>query len=139
MSYHPDKLRLPRFFRYICRVLGFNKTVSCIGDSRQNPTVEMSMIFRALFIGMLLQWGSIRRLTKESSRFQLRKFLGTTVSFCANTVSYGLEHIDTDSLEEELTRAPKRLKRNQAARQTIGGLQVVAFDGTEIFRSKEIH
>ena len=138
MSYHPDKLRLNRFFRYIVRVLGFSKTADAIGDTRQNPTVKMPTIFRAMFVCMLLQWGSIRRITKESTRFQIRKFLGSTVSFCANTVGYGLEHIDINSLEQELTRAPKAMKRNQAFRQTIGGLEVVAFDGTETFRSTEI-
>ena len=60
------------------------------------------------------------------------------MNFCANTVAYGLEHIDTNSLEHELARAPKAMKRNQALRQTIGGLQIVAFDGTETFRSTEI-
>ena len=46
----------------------------------------------------------------------------------------GEQHLDISSLEEELTRAPVRLKRNRAYRKTIGGLQVVAIDGTETFR-----
>ena len=139
MNYRPDKRRLSRFFRYIGRVLGFAQTVAAIGDTRQTPTVEMPTIFRALFLGMLLRWGSIRRITKQSTQPQMRQFLRSTISFCANTVGYGLEHIDTNSLEEELTRAPKHLKRNQAFRQTILGLHTVAIDGTETFRSTGIH
>ena len=139
MSYHPSKLRLRRFFHYITSVLGFSLTVNSIGDTRENPTVEMPTIFRAMFVGMLLRWGSIRRITKQSTRPQMRKFLRCAQQFCANTLAYGLAHIDIPSLEEELARAPKHLRRNRAFRQTIGGLQIVAFDGTETFRSTEIH
>jgi len=41
---------------------------------------------------------------------------------------HGLEHIGLASLEQELTRAPKQLKRNKAFRDTIGGLHIVSLD-----------
>jgi len=63
----------------------------------------------------------------------------TDVSFCDNTVGHGLEHIGIEALEEELTRAPKTLKRNKVFRDTIGGLHTVALDGTEFYRSTSIH
>ena len=99
MSYHPSKLRLRRFFHYITSVLGFSLTVNSIGDTRENPTVEMPTIFRAMFVGMLLRWGSIRRITKQSTRPQMRKFLRCAQQFCANTLAYGLAHIDIPSLD----------------------------------------
>jgi len=56
-----------------------------------------------------------------------------------NASCYGLEHIDISVLEEELTIAPKKLKRNKAYKDTIGGLHIVALDGTEYFRSEKIN
>ena len=47
--------------------------------------------------------------------------------------------MDTDILESELTAVPKKLKQNKAYSDTIGGLHVVAVDGTEHFRSANIH
>jgi len=67
------------------------------------------------------------------------KFLRSDISCCDNSVGHGLEHIGIEALEEELTRAPKQLKRNKAFRDTIGGLSIVALDGTETFRSTSIH
>ncbi len=75
----------------------------------------------------------------QSKRHQMRKFLRSNVSFCDNTVGHSLEHIGIEPLEEELTRAPKQLKRNKAFRDTIGGLHIVALDGTEFYRSTSIH
>jgi len=139
MPYRPDYLRLFKFYRYIVRVFDFSKTVNTMTDSRQNPSVPIATIFRAMFLGLLLRWGSKRSITKESKRHQVRKFLRSNVDFCDNTVGHGLEHIGIEALEEELTRTPKQLERNKAFRDTIGGLHIVALDGTETFRSTSIH
>lgn len=139
MPYRPDYLRLNRFYRYIVRVFDFSTTVKAMTDSRLNPKVPIAIIFRAFFLCLLLRFGSKRSITKESKGHQMRKFLRSSVSFCDNTVGHGLEHIGIAPLEEELTRAPKQLKRNKAFRDTIGGLHIVALDGTETFRSTAIH
>jgi hypothetical protein len=65
-------------------------------------------------------------------------------TFCANTVANGMENMDTDILERELTVVPRKLRRNKAYGTashpgTIGGLRIVAVDGTEHFRSDSIH
>ena len=108
-------------------------------DSRKSCDVPIGVIFRAMFLCILLRFGSKRSITKESKRHQVGKFLHTDVSFCDNTVGHGLGHIGIASLEEELTRAPKQLKQNKAFRDTIGGLHIVSLDGTEFFRSTSIH
>ncbi len=59
-------------------------------------------------------------------------------TFCANTIGYGLEHIDIDILSSSLTAVPKKLKENKAYRNTIGGLHIVALDGTEYFRAEGV-
>lgn len=139
MSYRPDYLRLNKFYRYIVRVFSFSETVKAMTDSRKNPKVPTSTIFRAFFLCVLLRFGSKRSITKKSKRHQMHKFLRSDVSFCDNTVGHSLEHIGIEPLEEELTRAPKQLKRNKAFRDTIGGLHIVALDGTEFYRSTSIH
>ena len=137
MPYLPDSLRLNKFYRYIVRVFDFGDTVKAMTDSRKNPKVD-STLFRGFFLCVLLRFGSKRSITKESKGCQVRKFLRSNVSFCDNTLSHGLEHIGIDGLEEQLTHAPKKLKRNKAFRDTIGGLHVVAIDGTEFYRSTSI-
>ena len=139
MPYQPDSFRLPKFYRYIVRVFDFGDTVKAMTDSRKNPKVPIGTLFRAFFLCVLLRFGSKRSITKESKAPQFRKFLRRDVSFCDNTVGHGLEHIGIASLEEELTRTPKQLKRNKAFRDTIGGLHVVALDGSEFYRSTSIH
>jgi len=86
-------------------------------DSWKKTKAPISTIFRAMFLCLLLRFGSKRSLTKVSKRHQVRKFLRADVSFCDNTLAHGLEHIGIERLEEELTRAPKQLKRNKAFRQ----------------------
>ena len=139
MPYRPDHLRLLKFYRYIHRVFDFSRTVSAMTDSRKRCDVPIAVIFRAMFLCVLLRFGSKRSITKKSKRHQIGKFLPSDVDFCDNTVAHGLEHLGITELEEELTRVPKQLKRNKAFRDTIGGLHIVALDGTETFRSTSIH
>jgi hypothetical protein len=65
-------------------------------------------------------------------------------TYCANTLANGSEEIDTDILQQELSVVPRKLRRNKAYGsaehpRTIGGLRIVAVDGTEHFRSECIH
>jgi hypothetical protein len=112
MSYRPDQLRLNKFYRYILSVFDFSKTVNAMTDSRKNPSVPITVIFLAIFLCVLLRFGSKRSITKESKRHQIDHFLRSDISCCDNTIGHGLEHIGIEALEEELTRAPKQLKRN---------------------------
>jgi hypothetical protein len=139
MSYRPDYLRLNKFYRYILNVFDFSKTVNAMTDSRKAPSVPIAVIFLAMFLCVLLRFGSKRSITKASKRHQVGKLLRSDVDCCDNTIGHGLEHIGIEALEEELTRAPKQLKRNKAFRDTIGGLHIVALDGTEIYRGTSIH
>ena len=139
MPYRPDYFRLNKFYRYIVRVFAFGDTQKAMTDSRKNPTVPIATIFRAMFLCVLLRFGSKRSITKKSKKHQIRKFLRFSVDFCDNSVGHGLEHIGIEALEAELTRTPKQLKRNKAFRDTIGGLHIVSLDGTEFYRSTSIH
>jgi hypothetical protein len=109
-------------------------------------------MFMSVFLCMTLRFGSLRRLSFEAKNGRLRKFLpavdkvpkqdsqNSKETFCANTISNGLENMDTSILQRELTLVPKKLRRNKAYGsaehpRTIGGLRIVAVDGTEHFRS----
>ena len=137
--------RLPNFFRYVNKVYHFSKTVSSMKDKRSRPETSPQTTFTIVFLCALLRFGSIRRLAFESKNGKIRKFLQNIdkETFCANTISNGLENIGTDTLERELTVVPKKLRRNKAygsaeAPRMIGGLKIVAVDGTELYRSESI-
>jgi hypothetical protein len=138
--YKVEKLRLGKFIRHISKVYGFLKTIHAQEDSRKDCDVSIESIFCCVFLCLLLRWGSFRRLSREVMREKIFKFIPDDKSiFCQNTICYGLEHIKTSILEDELTIVPKKLKENKAYNDTIGGLHIVALDGTEYFRSDCIH
>jgi len=140
-DYKVDKLRFSKFYRYICKGYNFFSMVSNQRDLRQNSEVSIETIFVSVFIGLILRWGSFLRLHRELTRGQLKKFIPQKerLTCCPNTIGYGLEHIDTAIQEEQLAFVVKKLKRNRVYNDTIGGLHIVALDGTEYFRSESIH
>jgi hypothetical protein len=141
MGYKVDKLRLSKFYRYIDKTYNFLPLVFGQEDSRQDSDVSITSIFVSVFICLLLRWGSFRRIERELKRGQLNKFIPQKerLTFCQNTIAYGLEHIDTNIQEQQLAQMVKQLKRNKAYTDTIGGLHIVALDGSEYFRSAKIH
>ena len=146
MSYKPSGKRLPNFFRYVNKVYGFFRTTKAMKDKRADSDVSPQTIFTSVFLCLLLRFGSLRQLEFEVKGGRIRKFLPQVdkETFCANTVGNGLENMDTDILEQELTVVPRTLRRNKAYGTaehpgTIGGLRISAVDGTEYYRSESIH
>jgi hypothetical protein len=145
MSYKPTIKRLPNFFRYVNKVYKFSQTVSSIqGNSDREVTPQTT--FMSVFLCLLLRMGSFRQLAKDVKAGRIRKFIPRVdkKTYCANTIGNGLEDMDTDILQQELSTVPKKLRRNKAYGtaqhpRTIGGLKITAVDGTEYFRSECIH
>ena len=144
--YKSLKTRLPNFLRYVNKVYSFCETIKSMRDKRARPKVSPQTTFMGAFVCLLLRFGSFRRLPFESRHGRLSRFLHRSgkETFCANTVANGMENMDTDILERELTVVPRKLRRNKAYGsaehpRTIGGLRIVAADGTEHFRSESIH
>ena len=145
MSYELSVKRLPNFLRYVNKVYGFSQTISSMQSSNA-PEVSGKTIFMSVFLGLLLRLGSFRQLAEDVKSGKIRKFLPEVdkETFCANTIGNGLEHIDMEALQRDLAIVPKKLRRNKAYGTvqnpgTIGGLKIVAIDGTEHFRSDSIH
>jgi len=139
--------RLPNFFRYVNKVYGFSKIVNSMMDKRSNTELTPQIIFMSVFLCCLLRFGSLNRLQFEAKSKRLSKFLKTNKgdkntskdTFCANTIANGLENIDIDILEHQLISIPKKMKRNKVFCKSIGGLKIASVDGTEIYRSENIH
>ena len=145
MSYELSLKRLPNFFRYVNKVYKFHKTISSM-KGNIDAKVSSRTIFMSMFMCLLLRMGSIRQLAIDVQGGKLRKFLFEIDkdTYCANTISNGLEEMDVDILCQELAVVPKKLRRNKAYGtvshpKTIGGLKIAALDGTEYFRSENIH
>ena len=145
MSYELSLKRLPNFLRYVNKVYKFSQTIDSMQGSR-DAEVSPQSIFMSVFLCLLLRMGSLRQLAEDVEAGRIRKFIPRVdkETYCANTVGNGLEDIDTDILQRELSVVPKRLRRNKAYGsaehpRTIGGLRIVAVDGTEHFRSECIH
>jgi hypothetical protein len=146
MSYEPTIERLPNFLKYANKVYGFSDTIDSMQDRRADTDVSAQTIFMSVLLCLLLRLGSIRQLARDVDAGRISKFLPRVdkETYCANTVSNGLENIDTGILQQELAVVPKKLRRNRSYGsaehpRTIGGLRIVAVDGTEHFRSESIH
>ena len=145
MSYELSPKRLPNFLRYVNKVYSFSQTIDSI-QGNGNAEVSPQTIFMSVFLCMLLRLGSLRQLAGDVKAGRIRKFLPRIDKeiYCANTVANGSADIDTDILQQELAVVPRKLRRNKAYGsaehpRTIGGLRIVAVDGTEHFRSDSIH
>jgi len=116
MGYKVDKLRFSKFYRYILKRYNFLHLVSSQGDLIQDSDVSIESIFVSVFICLILRWGSFRRIERELTRGRLQKFIPQKerLTFCQNTIGYGLEHISTEIQEEQLAFVVKKLKRNKA-------------------------
>ena len=144
--YKSLKTRLPNFLRYVNKVYRFSETIKVMRDNRGRTEVSAQTIFMSVYLCLTLRFGSLRRLAFAANNGRIRKFLPGVdkETFCANTVANGMENMDTDILERELTVVPRKLRRNKAYGTaehpgSIGGLRIVAVDGTEHFRSDSIH
>ena len=145
MNYELSLKRLPNFLRYVNKVYRFGKTISSM-KGNDDAKVSARTIFMSMFMCLLLRMGSLRQLAIDVQSGKVRKFLFEIDkdTFCANTISNGLEEIDTGILQQALSIVAKKLRRNKAygtARhpKMIGGLKTVALDGTEYLRSETIH
>jgi|TARA_Y100000310_G_C20619258_1_gene782363 hypothetical protein len=139
MVYRPDKLRLPNFYRYIQRVFHFQQQVSDLEDGRQDAVVPTETLFEALFLCLLLRFGSFRALEFEISSGQAKKVWRHRIPFSINTLRHGLQQFERDSLNDMLLSITKQMKRGKMVSDTICGLHVAALDGTEYYRSAAIH
>jgi hypothetical protein len=145
MSYKLSLKRLPNFLRYVNKVYDFSETIDSM-ESRNEPETSPQTIFMSVFLCMLLRLSSFRQLARDVEDGRIRKFLPRVdkETYCANTIANGMENIDTDIIQCELSVVPKKLRRNKAYGsaehpRTIGGFRIVAVDGTENFRSDSIH
>ena len=145
MSYESSLKRLPNFLRYVNKVYRFSQTIDSM-QGKRNAEVSPETIFMSVFLCMLVRLGSLRQLAKDVEDGRLGKFLPRLdkETYCVNTVANGLEDIDIDTLQRGLSVVPENLRRNKAYGssehpRTIGGLKIVAVDGTEHFRSDSIH
>ena len=146
MRYKSSRKRLPNFLRYVNKVYGLSQIIDSMQDECENADVSPQTIFMSVFLCLLMRLGSFRQLEFEVKNGRIGKFLPRfdRKTFCANTVGNRLESMSTDPLEGELTRVPKKLRRNKAYGtashpKTIDGLRISAVDGTEYFRSESIH
>jgi len=145
MSYESTIRRLPNFFRYVNNVYSFSQTIDSM-QGKRDAEVSSQTIFMSVFLCMLLRLGSLRQLASDVKSGKIRKFLPRIdkETYCANTVGNGLEDIEIETLQRELSVVPRKLRRNKAYGsaehpRTIGGFRIVAVDGTEHFRSESIH
>lgn len=139
MPYRPDKLRVGRFFEYIQRTFSFQEEVEKLNDFRLGETILTESLFEALFSGFVLHLKSFRALEFEIQQGRLKKVWQNRNSFHINSLRYGLEFFQIETLDLMLQSICRKMKRSKMLSLGVSGLHVVAIDGTEFFRSEAIH
>jgi len=121
------------FARYLEKVFDWSARLRRLRDTRQRSQHACAKVFEAVFMGTVLQIGSVHQLEWECGAGALARRIG---ALSEDTVRYVLERMGPDEVLALGCAVARRLKRNGLLRTTTaGGLIVAAVDGIELGHS----
>ncbi|NLZ33865.1 MAG: transposase [Clostridiales bacterium] len=128
---------LNQILTYFSKVYHFREKIKSIKDGRVKPQVDMVTISFILLMGFMIQVPSFNRLEKWIKNNKFKKLLPRKSKMPSiDTVTYALDKVDLDSLNNFNTHIVKTTIKNKVFRYgTIDGYKVSAIDGVELFES----
>ena len=123
------------FTGYISKVFSFHQLLNLLNDTRDFPQIDIARIFKSCFYGFAFGLKSIKSIEDEtvSGAFQSR------IGFISDdSIKYGLEHLDRESVQQLWNHLCKRIKRNGVLRDCGEGFDdyiVAVLDGIETYCS----
>lgn len=121
------------FEHYISKVFGFYANLRLLKDSRDCPAIDISKVFTGCFYGSSFRLKSISSIEEETREGSLSKRVG---AISDDTIKYGLNHLDIESVQNVWYSSSKRAKRNGMFRDGIFDDYIVGvLDGIEVYSS----
>ncbi len=125
--------RIKLFENYIHKVFYFETLLSGLQDNRCDPDIDICQIVKALIYGSSLRIRAISEIETECREGFLKKRVGPISD---DSFGYGLNHLETHSLQEGWEMMVIRMKRNGMIRNSqFKGWIVGVFDGIETLAS----
>jgi hypothetical protein len=125
--------RFKQFDRYAHKVFKLPDFLEGIEDGRLNPEIDIQRIIKGLIYGFSLRLKAISTIERECREGVLKSLVG---AISDDTISYGLDHVDSLFLHDGWTRINKIIKRNGMLRKNAyGGMIVGVVDAIETISS----
>jgi hypothetical protein len=125
------------FDRYSAKVFKIGDFVSLLKDNRKNPDIDIKKIFIGYYYGSVLRMKATSTIEKETRDGVLKKRVG---DISDDTLGYGLDHLDVESIQKGWYMLARRAKRNGMLRDSPFHDYIVGvFDGIEIYSSYNRH
>ena len=125
------------FTKYSTRVFGLFQALSGVKDGRKNPSVKLDSILSVLTLGIAIRTGSFLSIENKIRNGIFKRLLRGTKLPSADTITYALERVSEDDVRQILDQITQKVRRNKAvSKDTIGGYQVTAIDGTGVFSTE---
>lgn len=132
------KPRARQLFKYVNKVYGIFQCFAKISDGRVNPSIALTSILKVLFSAIILGFHSFNLIEKCLREGSFNKFLGSAnFSLSADTLGFALARTTLRQFSEVNDSIIKKARYGKVYQGgTIDGFNVVAIDGSEVFRTK---
>ena len=111
--------------------------LSLLEDNRKDPDIDIQNIFLGYYFGSALRMKATSTIEEETRDGVLKKRVG---DISDDTIGYGLDHLDVESIQKGWYMLARRAKRNGMLRDSPFHDYIVGvFDGIETYSSYNRH
>jgi len=125
------------FEKYSAKVFKMGHFLSMLEDNRKDPDIDIKNIFLGYYYGSALRMKATSTIEEETRDGVLKKRVG---DISDDTIGYGLDHLDVESIQKGWYMLARRAKRNGMLRDSpFHDFIVGVFDGIETNSSYNRH
>jgi hypothetical protein len=125
------------FEKYSAKVFKMGQFLSMLEDNRKGPYIDARNIFMGYYYGSALRMKATSAIEEETRKGVLKKRVG---DISDDTIGYGLDHLDVESIQKGWYMLAKQAKRNGMLRNSpFHDFIVGVFDGIETTSSYNRH
>ena len=125
------------FEKYSAKVFKMGDLLSMLKDNRKDPDIDIKNIFMGYYYGSALRMKATSAIEEETRKGVLKKRVG---DISDDTIGYGLDHLDVESIQKGWYMLAKQAKRNGMLRDSpFHDFIVGVFDGIETTSSYNRH
>ncbi len=125
------------FEKYSAKVFKMGQFLSMLEDNRKGPDIDVRNIFMGYYYGSALRMKATSSIEEETRKGVLKKRVG---DISDDTIGYGLDHLDVESIQKGWYMLAKQAKRNGMLRDSpFHDFIVGVFDGIETYSSYNRH
>jgi hypothetical protein len=125
------------FEKYSAKVFKMGEVLSLLEDNRHEPDIDIKNIFLGYYFGSALRMKATSTIEEETRDGVLKKRVG---DISDDTIGYGLDHLDVESIQKGWYMLAIRAKRNGMLRNSPFHDYIVGvLDGIETYSSYSEH